>query len=57
MATLLNIETSTSVCSVALTHEGQVIFRREIMKDLLMLHVWADMYRKLSIWQNITVLS
>ena len=29
MATLLNIETSTSVCSVALTHEGQVIFRRE----------------------------
>lgn len=29
MASLLNIETSTSVCSVALSHEGQIVFRRE----------------------------
>lgn len=28
MACLLNIETSTSVCSVALTHEGQVLLNR-----------------------------
>lgn len=37
--------------------KDKLYFAGKIMKDLLMLHVWADMYRKLSIWQNITVLS
>jgi tRNA threonylcarbamoyladenosine biosynthesis protein TsaB len=33
MAVILNIETSTALCSVALAHNGKVISQREIIED------------------------